>query len=334
MVKVFIIAEAGVNHNGNMEWALQLVDQAVSAGADAIKFQAAIPDLVVTDTAPKAGYQKQTTGGDESQLDMIRKLLLPMEAFEEIATYCRKRGIIFFSTAFDPISLMYLQNLGQPYHKISSGELTNLPYLRQIGSYGKPTILSTGMAFLGEVEAAIHVLEEAGLPRKNLTVLHCNSEYPSPMSDVNLRAMQTIANAFGVAVGYSDHTNGIEVAVAAVALGATMIEKHLTLSNDLPGPDHKASLEPSKFCEMVTAIRNVESALGSSIKQPSLSELQNKTIIRRSLVAALPISAGDKFTPQNLTAKRPGLGLSPMLWDDVIGRVAVRDFLPNDLIEL
>lgn len=334
MKKVFIIAEAGVNHNGNMDWALQLVDHALSAGADAIKFQTAIPELVVTDTAQKASYQKRTTGAQESQLDMIRKLLLPMEAFAEISAYCREKKIIFFSTAFDPFSLEYLEKLDQPYHKIPSGEITNLPYLRQIASYGRPTILSTGMACLGEIEAAIDVLEESGLQRGKLTVLHCNTEYPTPISDVNLRAMQTIADAFDVAVGYSDHTPGIEIAIAAVALGATVIEKHLTLSHDLPGPDHKASVEPDQLSEMVAAIRNVEKALGCAVKRPSASEAQNKAIVRRSLVAAISIKAGDIFTVENLTAKRPGSGLSPMLWDTVIGRVAPRDFEPNQLIEL
>jgi N,N'-diacetyllegionaminate synthase len=334
MVKVFVIAEAGVNHNGNIESAFRLVDQAIFAGADAVKFQTAIPELVATDAAQKACYQKRETGSEESQLDMIKKLLLPIEAFEEIAAYCKKKKIIFFSTAFDSISLTFLEKLGQPFHKIPSGEVTNLPYLRQIGGYRKPTILSTGMATLGEVEAAIHVLEKSGLSRDKLTIMHCNTDYPTQMSDVNLRAMQTIGNAFSVAIGYSDHTIGSEVAVAAVALGATIIEKHLTLSQHLPGPDHKASLEPDQFRELVTAIRNIESALGSSIKQPSSSELQNKTIIRRSLVAALPIKAGEKFTCKNLTAKRPGSGLSPMLWDDVIGRVAIRDFALNELIVL
>jgi N,N'-diacetyllegionaminate synthase len=334
MTKVFIIAEAGVNHNARMDLALQLVDQAVLAGADAVKFQTAIPEMVATRAAEKAGYQQKTTGSEESQLDMIRKLLLPMETFRDIATYCRKKGIVFFSTAFDLVSLDYLEGLGQPHHKIPSGEITNLPYLRQIGSYGKPVILSTGMATLGEIEAAIYAVEAAGTPRSRITVLHCNTDYPTPVSDVNLRAMQTIKDAFGVEVGYSDHTDGIEIAIAAVAVGARMIEKHLTLDRTLPGPDHKASLEPAGFKAMVSAIRNVELALGSAIKYPSSSETKNRSIARRSLVALTKIKAGETFSPQNMTAKRPGNGISPMRWDELIGRVASRDFEPDELISL
>lgn len=334
MTKVFIIAEAGVNHNGRMDLALQLVDQAVLAGADAVKFQTAIPEMVATEAAEKAGYQQKTTGNEESQLDMIRKLLLPTRAFHDIATYCHQKGILFFSTAFDLMSLDYLERLGQPYHKIPSGEITNLPYLRQIGSYGKPVILSTGMATLGEIETAIDAVEAAGTPRSRITVLHCNTEYPTPVGDVNLRAMQTIKDAFGVEVGYSDHTKGIEIAIAAVARGARMIEKHMTLDRTLPGPDHKASLEPAAFKEMVSAIRNVELALGSAIKRPSNSEMKNLLIVRRSLVAIRRIKAGETFSAQNVTAKRPGNGISPMHWDEVIGRVAGRDFEPDELISL
>lgn len=334
MTKVFIIAEAGVNHNARMDLALQLVDQAVLAGADAIKFQTAIPELVATGFAQKADYQQKTTGTGESQLDMLRKLLLPMDAFRDISAYCREKGIVFFSTAFDLISLDYLEKLGQPYHKIPSGEITNLPYLRQIGQNGKPVILSTGMATLGEIEAAIEAIEGAGTPKSRITVLHCNTEYPTPMQDVNLRAMQTIASAFDVAVGYSDHTEGIEVAVAAVAMGACMIEKHLTLDRAMPGPDHKASLEPATFKAMVAAIRNVEQALGSVVKRPSPSEIKNRQIARRSLVALTRIRAGETFTAGNVTAKRPGTGMSPMRWDEVIGRTAPRDFEPDEVIIL
>lgn len=334
MTKTFIIAEAGVNHNAKMDLALRLIDEAKLAGADAIKFQSAIPDLVATGSAKKARYQEATTGADESQLGMIEKLLLPLEAFGEIARYCQDKEIIFFSTAFDLISLDYLDNMGQLYHKIPSGEITNLPYLRKIGQYGRPVILSTGMANLGEIEAAIDVLALGGVPRNQITVMHCNTEYPTPMADVNLRAMQTIANAFGVAVGYSDHTNGIEVAIAAVALGACMIEKHLTLDRTLPGPDHQASLEPDEFRAMVVAIRNIEKALGSAVKSPSASESKNKPIVRRSLVAAKPIKAGEQFTTDNIVAKRPGTGISPMRWDEVIGRMALRDFEIDELISL
>ena len=334
MTKVFIIAEAGVNHNARMDMALQLVDQAVLAGADAVKFQTAIPEMVATGLAEKAGYQQQTTGSDESQLDMIRKLLLPTEVFRDIAAYCQEKGIIFFSTAFDLTSLDYLERLGQPYHKVPSGEITNLPYLRQIGGYGKPIILSTGMATLGEIEVAIEALEAAGTPRSRVTVLHCNTEYPTPAGDVNLRAMQTIKKAFGVEVGYSDHTDGIEISIAAVALGACVIEKHMTLDRSLPGPDHKASLEPAVFKAMVSAIRNVEQAMGSAVKRPSRSESRNRPIARRSLVALTAIKAGDVFSAENVTAKRPGNGISPMRWDEVIGRLASRDFEPDELISL
>lgn len=334
MKKVFIIAEAGVNHNGRMDLALQLVDQAVLAGADAVKFQTAIPEMVATGAAEKASYQQKTTGSGESQLDMIRKLLLPMEAFREIAAYCQDKGIIFFSTAFDLVSLQYLESLGQPYHKIPSGEIDNLPYLRQIGRYGRPVIMSTGMSTLNEVKDAILVLESVGMSRKQITVLHCNTEYPTPMLDVNLRAMRTIAETLDVAVGYSDHTDGTEVSVAAVALGACTIEKHLTLDRNLPGPDHKASLEPHQFRTMVNAIRNIELALGDEIKQPSLSELRNRPIVRRSLVAAVAIKAGNLFTPDNVVAKRPGTGLSPMRWDEVIGCVASRDYEADEFISI
>ena len=241
---------------------------------------------------------------------------------------------MFFSTAFDMTSLAVLQDLGQNLHKVPSGEITNLPYLRAIGGYGRPVILSTGMATIEEIEAALHVLEQAGTKRRDITVLHCNTEYPTPMQDVNLRAMETIADKFDVAVGYSDHTAGIEVSVAAVALGACMIEKHLTLDRNLPGPDHKASLEPDEFTAMVKAIRNIEQVLGDGIKRPSPSETKNKIIARKSLVAAKPIRAGEYFTAENVTAKRPGTGINPMRWDEVIGRVATSDFAEDELISL
>lgn len=334
MDRTFIIAEAGVNHNADLGLARGLIDAAAVAGADAVKFQTAIPELVVTRYAQKADYQKETSRADESQLEMIRKILFPLETHRELKAYCEERGVIFFSTAFDPVSLDFLETLGQPYHKIPSGEITNLPYLRQVGAYRRPTILSTGMSTLGEIEAALEVLEQSGTNRERITVLHCNTEYPTPMTDVNLRAMQTIREAFGVRVGYSDHTAGIEVSLAAVALGATMIEKHFTLDRQLPGPDHKASLEPDELKAMVSAIRNIELAMGNGIKRPSSSESRNKDIARRSLVAAHPIRAGDVFSAANLTAKRPGSGLSPMRWDEVMGRKAPRDFLPDEMIEL
>lgn len=334
MSRTFIIAEVGVNHNADLEMADKLIDAAVAAGADAIKFQTAIPELVATGFAQKASYQKQTSGADESQLEMIRKIHFPLDVYKGLKENCERKGIMFFSSAFDMTSLAFLETLGQFCHKVPSGEITNLPYLREIGRYGKPVILSTGMANMGEIEAAIGVLDAAGLSRDRITVLHCNTEYPTPMQDVNLRAMQTIASAFDVAVGYSDHTEGIEVAVAAVALGACMIEKHLTLDRNLPGPDHQASLEPDQFRAMVAAIRNIERALGSAVKRPSPSEIRNAPIARRSLVAAVPIKAGEKFTAANVLAKRPSTGISPMRWDDVIGRVAPRDFDADEFISL
>lgn len=334
MSRTFIIAEVGINHNADLKMANSLIDAAVAAGADAVKFQTAIPELVATDFAQKAGYQKQTSGADESQLEMIRKLHFPLSAYVGLKLNCERKGIIFFSTAFDMTSLAFLESLGQSYHKVPSGEITNLTYLRVIGSYGKPVILSTGMATLGEIEEALAVLNTAGTPRERITVLHCNTEYPTPMQDVNLRAMQSIAQAFDVAVGYSDHTAGIDVAIAAVALGACMIEKHLTLDRNLPGPDHRASLEPETFKAMVTGIRNIELALGSAIKFPSPSETKNKPIARRSLVAARPIKAGEKFTPENIVAKRPGTGISPMRWDEIMGQVALRDFDADEFISI
>jgi len=334
MTKTFVIAEVGVNHNADLNLAYELIDVAVSAGVDAVKFQTAIPELVVTGYAQKAAYQKETSGAEESQLEMIRKIHFPIEEYESIKKYCDKKKTIFLSTAFDLVSLKYLENLGQPYHKIPSGEITNLPYLRQIGRYGKQVIVSTGMANLGEIEAALEVLELAGTPRDRITVLHCTTEYPTPMADVNLRAMLTIRDAFNVKVGYSDHTRGIEVAIAAVALGATMLEKHFTLDRNLPGPDHKASLEPDELKAMVAAIRNIEQALGDGIKRLSASEAKNKFIVRRSLVAACAIRSGEVFSETNLVVKRPGSGLSPMRWEEVLGRKAPRDFMPDEMIEL
>ena len=334
MSKTFIIAEVGVNHNADLNLAYKLIDVAVSAGVDAVKFQTAIPELVVTSYAPKAKYQKKTHAPDESQLDMIKGLLFPLETHRDIKKYCEKSGIVFFSTAFDSISQLFLEELGQPFHKVPSGEITNLPYLRQVASYGRPVILSTGMASFGDIEAALDAMEQKGLSRNQITVLHCNTEYPTPMADVNLRAILTIRDAFGVNVGYSDHTQGIEVPIAAVAIGATMIEKHFTLDRNLPGPDHQASIEPEELHSMVLAIRNIEQALGNGIKRPSTSELKNRAIVRRSLVAACAIRAGEVFSTINLVAKRPGTGLSPMRWDEVLGRKAPRDFMPDEMIEL
>lgn len=329
-----IIAEAGVNHNGDINLAKQLVDAAAKAGADLVKFQTFNADKLVTHTAPKAEYQKATTDEAQSQVEMLRQLELSAELHEHLIAYCLSQDIGFFSTGFDIESLNYLNSIGAERFKIPSGEITNLPYLRHVGAFGKPIILSTGMATLGEIEAALDVLEKAGTPRAKITILHCNTEYPTPIWDVNLRAMLSIRDAFGVEVGYSDHTLGIEIPIAAVALGATVIEKHITLNRNLPGPDHKASLEPNEFTAMVRAIRNTEQALGDGIKRPSPSEANNKAIARKSLVAAKPIFAGEQFTSENVTTKRPGTGISPMLWDEVKGRIAAQNFASDELISL
>lgn len=331
--RTLIIAEAGVNHNGDLELAKQLVDAATEADADLVKFQTFSAERFVTQSAPKADYQTRTTEQTESQFNMLRRVELTHEMHEVLLAHCRDRGIGFFSTGFDTQSLDYLAGLGAERFKVPSGEITNLPYLRHIGGFGKPVIVSTGMATLGEIEDALEALESAGTPRARITVLHCNTEYPTPMVGVNLRAMTRIRDAFGVAVGYSDHTLGIEVPIAAVALGATVIEKHLTLDRNLPGPDHKASLEPDEFAAMVRAIRNIEQALGDGIKRPSPSESGNRSIARKSLVASTKIRAGEAFTPENVTAKRPGTGMSPMRWDEVMGRVATRDYARDELIE-
>jgi N,N'-diacetyllegionaminate synthase len=332
--RTLIIAEAGVNHNGDSGLAKQLVDAAAEAGADLVKFQTFNAERLATQAAPKADYQNRTTDQSESQFSMLRQLELTVEMHGALIAHCQNRKIRFLSTGFDIQSLDYLASLGLDRFKIPSGEITNLPYLRHVGAFGKSVILSTGMATLGEIEAALDVLENAGAPRSRITVLHCNTEYPTPMQDVNLRAMCSIRDAFGVEVGYSDHTPGIEVPIAAVALGATVIEKHLTLDRNLPGPDHKASLEPDEFAAMVSAIRNIEQAMGDGIKRPSPSESKNKPIVRKSLVAARAIRAGEVFTRDNVTAKRPGTGVSPMRLDEVIGRAAVRDFLAEELITL
>ena len=333
-MRTLIIAEAGVNHNGDLALALQLIDVAANAEADVVKFQTFSADRLVTTHARKADYQKETTAADESQHAMLRRLELTRDMHETLIAHCRARGIGFLSTAFDIESVELLVQLGLDCFKIPSGEITNLPYLRQVGRYGRPVILSTGMATLGEIEAALEVLEQAGTLRDRITVLHCNTEYPTPMADVNLRAMLAIRDAFGVAIGYSDHTAGIEVAIAAVALGATVIEKHFTLDRNLPGPDHRASLEPEELTAMVSAIRHIEEALGDGIKRPSTSELKNQAVARKSLVAACAIRAGEAFSERNLAAKRPGTGLSPMRWDELLGRKAPRAFAPDELIEL
>ncbi len=333
-MKTLIIAEAGVNHNGDLAMARQLVEVAAQSGADFVKFQTFKADRLVTRQAAKADYQRQLTAEDESQYDMIRRLELTPEMHVALIEHCARQGIRFLSTGFDIESLDLLAGFGMPLFKIPSGEITNLPYLQHIGRMGTPVILSTGMADMAEIGAALDVLERAGTPRQQITVLHCNTEYPSPMRDVNLRAMLSIRDAYGVQVGYSDHTAGIEVPIAAVALGATIIEKHFTLDRNLPGPDHQASLEPGELKAMVTAIRNIELALGDGVKRPSASEVKNIPIARKSLVAAGPIRAGEPFTRANLAVKRPGTGVSPMRMDGVLGRVARRDFQTDELIEL
>ena len=334
MPKTLIIAEAGVNHNGDMALAKQLIDVAADAGADLVKFQTFNADRQVTQDAAKASYQLQQTDQAETQHAMLRRLELSEAMHHALIAHCTTRGIGFFSTGFDIPSLDLLRGLGQTLFKIPSGEITNLPYLRHVGRWGGPLILSTGMATLGDIEAALAVLVRSGTALSAITVLHCTTEYPTPMVDVNLRAMLGIQAALGVAVGYSDHTPGIEVATAAVALGATVIEKHFTLSRSLPGPDHQASLEPAELSAMVRAIRNIEIALGDGVKRISDSEAKNRSIARKSLVASRAIKQGERFGADNLTAKRPGSGLSPMLWDQVIGQVARKDFEPDALISL
>jgi len=334
MKKTLIIAEVGVNHNGDILLAKQLINIAAEKGADLVKFQTFNADRQVAKTARKAYYQTLTTDGGESQHAMISRLELSVETHRELIAHCADCKIGFFSTGFDSDSVDLLIRLGQDHFKIPSGEITNLPYLRHIGKFGKKVILSTGMATLGEIETVIDVLEKSGTLRDNITVLHCTTEYPTPMSEVNLRAMHTIQSAFGVRVGYSDHTLGIEVAIAAVAMGASVIEKHLTLDHNLPGPDHKASLEPNEFKAMVAAIRNIEQALGNGVKQVVPSEAKNKPVIRKSIVASRSIKMGEMFSKDNITAKRPGTGISPMRWDEVVGRRAGRDFASDELISL
>jgi N,N'-diacetyllegionaminate synthase len=332
--KVFIIAEAGVNHNGSMELARKLIDSAAIAGADAVKFQTFIAEKVISRFAEKADYQKASTGGDESQLEMVKKLQLGFEDFIELQKYSTSKNILFLSTPFDLTSVDFLATLKLGIWKIPSGEITNLPYLNKIGSYKEKVILSTGMSSLGEVEQALLILMDAGTTRNNITVLHCNTEYPTPMQDVNLRAMCTIRESFQVNVGYSDHTLGIEVPLAAVALGACVIEKHFTLDKSLPGPDHQASLSPSELGEMVRSIRNVEACLGTGIKLASSSERKNMTIARKSIHLARSVKKGKILSESDLTIKRPGNGVSPMLLNEVIGCKAKQDMEEDTLLKL
>jgi N,N'-diacetyllegionaminate synthase len=332
--KVMIIAEAGVNHNGELRLAKKLVDVAVEAGADVVKFQTFKAENLVTTAAKMADYQIQNIKVEQSQLEMLKKLELSEKDFSELQVYCKEKKIAFLSTGFDLESLEFLKTLKMGLWKVPSGEITNLPYLEFIGSQNEPVILSTGMCFLSEVEAAIQVLCQKGLPKSKIVVLHCTTEYPAPFSDVNLQAMLTMKKNLGVQVGYSDHTQGIEISIAAAALGAVVIEKHFTLDKNMTGPDHRASLEPAELKLMVKSIRNIEQALGAGDKIPSENEIKNRIAARKSLVAQVPIKKGDLFSNKNLTSKRPGSGISPMKIHEVIGKSASRDFQIDELIEL
>lgn len=331
--KTLIIAEAGVNHNGDLQLAKKLIDAAAVAGADIVKFQTFNAIRLTTRLAQKANYQTLTTDAKESQQLMLSRLELSEAMHHELIKHCATRNIAFLSTGFDIESVQLLSSLGQDFFKIPSGEITNLPYLRFIGQLGKNIILSTGMSTMGDIEAAIEVLEGAGVNRSKVIVLHCTTEYPTPLYEVNLRAMQSIQAAFNVEVGYSDHTQGIEVAIAAVAMGAVVIEKHFTLDRALPGPDHQASIEPEELSSMVKAIRNIELAMGDGIKKPTKTEIENRKNVRKSIVTSQPIKAGEAFTVNNVTTKRPGDGISPMRWDDILGSIARRDYLADELID-
>lgn len=332
MKSVFIIAEAGDNHNGNFELALKLVDKAVEAKADCVKFQTFITENVISRFAEKAEYQKDNTGEEESQFDMVKRLELSFNQFREIQKYCKTKNIMFLSTPFDLDSIDFLQEIDIPFWKIPSGEITNLPYLIKIAETGKNVILSTGMCTMEEIAAALKVLRDHGAGK--ITLLHCNTEYPTPYEDVNLNAMKTLREVFGVEVGYSDHTQGVEVAIAAAASGAAVIEKHFTLDKNMEGPDHKASLEPNELKNMVSAIRNIELAMGESRKFPTKSEVKNIEIARKSIVARCRIKKGETLTEQNLSVKRPGNGISPMEWFAVLGKKAIQDFDEDDQIVL
>ena len=332
MQKVCIIAEAGVNHNGDIVTAKKMVEVAQKAGVDYIKFQTFMPEKLVSRYAEKAEYQKETTDAAESQLDMLRKLSLSEDEFVSLKKYCNEVGIGFISTPFDLESIDFLEKLDIDFWKIPSGEITNLPYLEKIATTKRKVILSTGMSDVQEIKDAVKVLENNGAPE--IVLLHCNTQYPTPFEDVNLSAMETIARETNKEVGYSDHTKGIEVPIAAVAMGACVIEKHFTLDKNMDGPDHKASLEPEELTQMVRAIRHIEKALGTGIKEPTASEIGNKNIARKSIVAACKIAKGEIFSETNITAKRPGNGISPMKWYEVIGKAAPRDFSEDELIEL
>ncbi|MAH61061.1 MAG: N-acetylneuraminate synthase [Legionellales bacterium] len=329
---VYIIAEAGVNHNANIDTAYKMIDAAKASGADAVKFQTAVPELVISKFAQMADYQIKNIGQQMTQLEMAKAIHLPITDYKKLSQYCDHLGITFLSTAFDLVSLDYLMQLGLEIFKIPSGEITNLPYLKVIGAYRKKIILSTGMATLNEVKAALDVLVNSGANINDITILHANTEYPTPMCDVNLNAMVAMGQTLGVNYGYSDHTLGIEVDIAAVAMGASVIEKHFTLDKAMQGPDHVASLSPKELTEMVKCIRNIEQALGTHVKSPSPSEEKNIANARKSLVAKQDIKAGDVFSDENLCVKRPGNGISPMNWETVIGTKATRDYQEDELI--
>lgn len=328
MKKIFIIAEAGVNHNGSMKLAKQLIDKAAEAKADAVKFQTFKCENVISRFAQKAEYQKQTTDADECQLEMVRKLQLSYKQFIELKKYCDDKNIMFFSAPFDLESVDFLAKLDVPLLKIPSGEITNLPYLKKVAALRKEIVLSTGMAEVEEIATALNILKGC-----KVTLLHCTTEYPCPFEDVNLRAIETLRKTFNLPVGYSDHTEGIEISLAAAALGASVIEKHFTLDKNLEGPDHKASLEPNELTMLVKGIRNIEKSLGDGIKKPAPSEIKNIAIARKSIVAAVAIKKGEIFTEENITVKRPGTGISPMKWFEIIGKHAKKDFGPDELIE-
>lgn len=335
MKRIFIIAEAGVNHNGSVELAKKMIDIASACGADAVKFQTFRSDQGISKFAPKAEYQKRSTRDNETQLEMVKRVEFDESAHKELIAHCKKKQIKFMSTPFDDESVELLQRLEVDIFKIGSGEINRLPLLRKIGSLGKKVILSTGMADLKEIQDALDILIKSGTSADSITVLHCNTEYPTPMEDANLKAIQTIAATFpDVQVGYSDHTNGIEAAIAAVAIGAVVIEKHFTLDKNMDGPDHQASLEPDELKAMVRSIRNIEKALGDGVKKPSVSEQKNIPIVRRSIVAARDIQKGEIFTEENLGIKRPGTGISPMLWYEVIGKKAKYNFQKDELIKI
>jgi len=331
-MKTIIIAEAGVNHNGSIDYAKKLIDIAFEGKADYVKFQTFKAEKVVTRNANKAEYQKGLTSTNETQFEMIKKLELDRKVHEDLIDYCKQIDIQFLSTAFDHDSIELLDELNIPLFKIPSGEIDNLPYLRHIGRMGKPIIMSTGMSTLDEVHNALNILIESGAEKEQITILHCNTEYPTPMKDVNLKAMLAIRDELGVNIGYSDHTLGIEVPIAAVAMGATVIEKHVTLDRTMPGPDHAASLEPEELKAMVSAIRNIEKAMGDGVKKPSQSETKNIPVVRKSIVAKTPIKKDEVFSENNLDIKRPGTGLSPMIWDKIIGTRSIKDFDIDELI--